>query len=63
MFNKTHGEIMVGYPTPKYSIQDFLVEEQQLLDNVCLYVGNLLERKNIKDNEERIRRQVEQSDR
>ena len=63
VFNKPRGEIKVGYPSPKYQLKDFLEEEQQLLDNVCLKVGNLLERKEIKEKEEHIRRQVEQSDR
>jgi len=63
VFNKPKGEIKVGYPSPKYKLKDFLEEEQQLLDNVCLKVGNLLERKEIKEKEEHIRRQVEQSDR
>lgn len=62
-FNKPQGKIKVGYPTPKYSLDDFLEEEQQLLDNICLEVGNLLERKEIRENEARIRRQVEQADR
>ncbi|MCR9228538.1 MAG: HAMP domain-containing histidine kinase [Flavobacteriaceae bacterium] len=63
VFNKPQGEIKIGYPSPKYQLEDFLEEEQQLLDNVCLKVGNLLERKDIKEKEEHIRRQVEQSDR
>jgi signal transduction histidine kinase len=63
VFNKIHGHIKVGYPSPKYVLEDFLEEEQQLLDNVCLKVGNLLELKEIKENKERIQRQVEQSDR
>ncbi len=63
VFNKPQGIIKVGYPSPKYQLKDFLEEEQLLLDNVCLKVGNLLERKEIKEKEEHIRRQVEQSDR
>jgi signal transduction histidine kinase len=63
VFNKPKGVIKVGYPSPQYKLKDFLEEEQQLLDNVCLKVGNLLERKEIKEKEEQIRRQVEQSDR
>lgn len=63
IFNKPQGNIKVGYPAPKYTLKDFLEEEQQLLDNICLEVGNLLERKEIRENEARIRRQVEQSDR
>lgn len=63
VFNEAKGYIKIGYPTPKYTMDDFLLEEKQLLDNVCLEVGNLLERKEIKENQEGIRRQVEQTDR
>ncbi|MEP0212737.1 MAG: HAMP domain-containing sensor histidine kinase [Cellulophaga sp.] len=63
LFNKEIGTIKVGYPSKKYSVLDFLEEEQLLLNNVCLEVGNLLERKEIKENEILIKRQVEQSDR
>lgn len=63
IFNKPQGRVKVGYPAPKYVLADFLEEEQQLLDNVCLEIGHLMERKEIKENEARIRRQVEQSDR
>lgn len=63
VFNEEKGHIKIGYPSPKYTLDDFLIEEKQLLDNVCLEVGNLLERKEIKDNQESIRRQVEQADR
>src|SRR5690606_12068565 len=62
-FNEKKGHIKVGYPADRYSQADFLLEEKQLLDNVCLEVGNLLERKEIKDGQEGIRRQVEQADR
>lgn len=55
-FNKPQGGIKVGYPTPKYKLDDFLEEEQQLLDNICLEVANLLERKEIRESEARIRR-------
>ena len=63
IFNKEIGDIKIGYPYPKYTLDDFLEEEQQLLDNVCLEVGGLLERRQIRDNEAAIRRQVEQADR
>ncbi|MDC6364405.1 MULTISPECIES: sensor histidine kinase [Flavobacteriaceae] len=63
VFNEEEGTIKVGYPSNKYSLADFLVEEQRLLDNVCMEVGNLLERKEIKENQAGIRRQVEQADR
>ncbi|WP_339706203.1 HAMP domain-containing sensor histidine kinase [uncultured Kriegella sp.] len=63
VFNKENGQLKVGYPSHKYRVEDFLEEEQQLLDNVALEIGNLLERKEIKENEVLIKRQVEQSDR
>ncbi|SHF13937.1 Signal transduction histidine kinase [Arenibacter palladensis] len=63
VFNKKVGEIHVAYPRPKYSEDDFLKEEEKLLSNVCLEVGNLLERKQIKDNEIIIKRKMERADR
>lgn len=63
VFNKVDGEISVGYPAEKYVLSDFLEEEQTLLDNVSLAVGNLLERKHIRDSEASTRRQMEQADR
>lgn len=63
VFNKVKGKLRVGYPSPKYTAEDFLEEEQRLLDNVGLEIGNLLERKEIKESEVLIKRQVEQSDR
>ena len=63
VFNKEVGEIHVAYPRPKYSEDDFLKEEERLLRNVCLEVGNLLERKQIKDNEIIIKRKMERADR
>ena len=63
VFNKIEGRIIVGYPVSKYTIEDFLEEEQTLLDNVSLAVGNLLERKQIRDSEAATRRQMERADR
>ncbi|MBM1107639.1 HAMP domain-containing histidine kinase [Aurantibacter crassamenti] len=63
VFNKIDGHIKVGYPADKYSISDFLIEEQTLLDNVSLAVGNLLERKQIRDSEASVKRQMERTDR
>ncbi len=63
VFNKVDGMIVVGYPTEKYSVSDFLLEEQTLLNNVCLAVGNLIERKQIRDSEAATRRQMERADR
>ena len=63
VFNKIDGHIIVAYPSSKYTIEDFLEEEQTLLDNVSLAIGNLLERKQIRDSEAMARRQMEQTDR
>lgn len=63
VFNKIDGKIIVGYPAEKYVLSDFLEEEQTLLDNVSLAVGNLLERKHIRDSEASTRRQMERADR
>jgi len=63
VFNRVDGKIMVGYATDKYSEADFLEEERTLLNNVSLAVGNLLERKQIRDSEVAAKRQVERADR
>lgn len=63
VFNKLEGEVVVGYPSDKYSLDDFLVEEQTLLNNVALDIGNLIERKQIRDSEALTRRQIERADR
>lgn len=63
VFNKIDGQLIVGYPSEKYVVSDFLQEEQTLLDNVALAVGNLIERKQIRDSEAATRRQMERADR
>jgi signal transduction histidine kinase len=63
IFNKVDGQIIIGYPSEKYAISDFLNEERTLLDNVSLAVGNLLERKQIRDSEAATRRHMERADR
>jgi signal transduction histidine kinase len=63
VFNKQVGVLQVAYPKSKYSKDDFLQEEEKLLRNVSLEVGNLLERKQIKDNEILIKRKMERADR
>lgn len=63
IFNEVEGKIEVGYPSDKYHISDFLEEEQALLDNISLAVGQLLERKNIRDREIIAKRQMERADR
>ncbi len=63
VFNKSEGFIKIGYPKDKYADSDFLEEEEKLLENVSLAVGNLLERKQVHDSETAIKRQVERADR
>lgn len=63
VFNKIDGHIEVHYPSDTYSKTDFLEEEQYLLNNVSLAIGNLLERKQIRDSERAIKRQMEHADR
>ncbi len=63
VFNNADGHILVGYPTNKYAKSDFLEEEVALLNNVSLVVSNLMERKQIKDSEEKVKRQIERTDR
>jgi signal transduction histidine kinase len=63
VFNKVDGQVIVAYPSEKYAVSDFLEEEQTLLDNVSLAIGNLLERKQIRDSEVAIKRQMERADR
>ncbi|SIQ42751.1 sensor histidine kinase [Maribacter ulvicola] len=63
VFNKIEGEVIVGYPPNQYTHDDFLVEEQTLLNNVALDIGNLIERKQIRDSEAITRRKMERTDR
>lgn len=63
VFNKVDGYIKVGYPQNKYAASDFLEEEEKLLENVALAVGNLLERKQIRDSETTVKRHMERADR
>ncbi|PKA96758.1 signal transduction histidine kinase [Flavobacteriaceae bacterium MAR_2009_75] len=63
VFNQKTGFIKVSYPADKYTLSDFLIEEQALLDNISLVIGNLFERKHIRDREAAIKRQMERADR
>ena len=60
VFNKTEGFIIASLKDNKYS---FLKEESQLLDNVALKIGNLIERIEIQQNEISLKRQMEHVDR
>ncbi|MFD0799169.1 sensor histidine kinase [Maribacter chungangensis] len=63
VFNRVDGLIKIGYPADRYSEVDFLEEERTLLHNVSLAIGNLMERKQIRDSEMAAKRQVERADR
>ncbi|EKF56491.1 sensor histidine kinase [Galbibacter marinus] len=63
VFNEPNGCIEIRYPSRSYTDKDFLEEEIKLLSNVCLEIGNLIERKQIREKEELIRKQMERNDR
>lgn len=63
IFNEPKGRIMASMNTLDSETDDFLNEEQLLLDNVALKVGNLLERIDIKNSELSMKRQMERADR
>jgi signal transduction histidine kinase len=63
VFNRVDGQIQIGYPLDRYSKSDFLPEEHTLLHNVSLAVGNLMERKQIRDSEVAAKMQMERADR
>lgn len=63
VFNKPYGNIEIGYPKTLRHEDSFLPEEAQLLRTVASEIGNLIERKQIVDNEDVIKRQMERADR
>ncbi|MBW2963017.1 sensor histidine kinase [Mesonia aestuariivivens] len=60
LFNKHKGALTASLKEEKSS---FLKEEKQLIDSVALKISNLLERIEIKKNENSLRRQIERTDR
>ena len=60
VFAETEGHIIASVNENKSS---FLKEEKQLLDNIALKIGNLLERLEIQQKETSLRRQMERVDR
>lgn len=61
--NATIGFIKVHYPKNKYTLNDFLKEEQKLLDTIAFEIGNYLEKfKNI-EKKQVLMRTVERIDR
>ena len=63
VFNEPKGAIVAIINPSDDKLHHFLKEEQQLLDNVALKIGNLLERVDIKNSELSMRRQMERADR
>ena len=63
VFNKTKGSLTVYLARAKGEDVCFLKEEQFLLDDVSLKIGNLLERIEIQNNETLLKRQMEHADR
>lgn len=60
VFNNPKGKIIASLTNNEAT---FLKEEQPLLDNVTLKLGNLLERIEIQQNERSLKRQMERADR
>lgn len=63
LFNEVKGKISAYLSVPKNNSVAFLKEEQLLLDNVALKVGNFLERIEIEKNEASLKQQMERADR
>ncbi|WP_055436757.1 sensor histidine kinase [Lacinutrix algicola] len=63
LFNEVKGQLIANLETSKFKIEDFLDEEQLLLDNIAMKIGNLLERLEIQKNETSLKRQMERADR
>ena len=63
IFNEIRGQIKAELNESEFDKADFLNEEQLLLDNVALKVGNMLERIEINKSEASLKRQMERADR
>ncbi|WP_431134627.1 sensor histidine kinase [Psychroserpens mesophilus] len=63
LFNEAKGKIVAHLKASEYHADDFLEEEQLLLNNVALKLGSLLERIEIQKNEISLKRQMEHADR
>lgn len=63
IFNEPKGKVTATIVAPNSKLGGFLNEEQLLLDNVALKIGNLLERIEIKNSELAMKRQMERADR
>jgi signal transduction histidine kinase len=63
IFNETKGRIIAHLNASEFKKNDFLLEEQLLMDNVALKLGNFFERIEIQKNETSLKRQMERADR
>ena len=63
VFNKGYGWVKVHYPLSQFSAQDFLEEEQKLLDKVALELGGYFEKKEQDKKTELLKRSAERNDR
>jgi len=63
IFNKAKGRLVAHIISSNTEEINFLKEEQLLMDNVALKIGNLLERLEIQKNETSLKRQMEHADR
>lgn len=61
--NLESGFIKVYYPQDKYTVNDFLRDEQKLLDNIAFEIGNYLEKYQNLEKKQHLMRTVERIDR
>ncbi|WP_417887030.1 sensor histidine kinase [Zunongwangia sp.] len=61
--NGNTGTISVFYNAEEFKQSDFLVEEQQLLDQIAIEISDFLERQAIKNREELLRKKAESNHR
>lgn len=58
-----NGYLKIHYPASTFSKEDFLEEEQKLLDNVAIEISGFLEKEHHRKNEELLKRSAERNDR
>lgn len=60
---KESGYIKVHYPKNKYTEDDFIEDEQKLLDTIALEIGNFIEKYQVLEKKAMLRRTLERMDR
>jgi len=63
IFNENAGDIVCSLNANHFKEEDFLEEEQVLLDNVALKIGDLFERIDIQNSEAALKKRMEHADR